>query len=338
LPVAIHTMNAWDRQRRFQPRGKTVLVEEATGLSLWDANTGKTVRRLTTADALVLAAAFAPEGQTIVAALSVKGRCEVRRWNGLTGAPTGEALALDGKVGFAWLGPDTTVLTTVEPVEDDEAVQGVRLWSTRTGKLLHSISVSATVCAFSPDGTHLLTSLLGTGTTDLWDVATGLRRGGPWRGVIWSVFAPDGRTLFTAGHTDGRLWDVTTGRLIGQPIAVPFAKASFSRDSRTIVLEDEKKGAMLVEVGTAQPLGPHLGRAALRDVGHDGSVLLVDNSFRLVGRQRLPVPLQGEDERIVLWVQVATGSELSPDGAVLELDAATWVERASRLKDLGGPP
>ncbi len=332
------TFHAGAADRRFHPGGKTVLVEEEAGLSLWETAGGKTVRRLADKQSTVLAASFTADGESIVAALAGKDRCEVRRWDSLTGAPAGEALVLKGKVGFARFSPDTTVLATVESPEEDEHARTVKLWSTRTGKLRHSLAVMAGECVFSPDGECLLTSLLGEGTTDLWDVASGRRRGGPWRGVVWSAFSPDGRTLLTTGHRDGRLWDVATGRLRGQPIPIPFARACFSRDGRSLVVEDEKKGAVLVDVGTVKPLAPPLGRRALLDAGHDGSVLLVDESFRLVGRRRLPVPLHAEDERILLWVQVATGNELSPDGAMLEIDAATWAKRAERLKELGGPP
>jgi hypothetical protein len=43
-------------------------------------------------------------------------------------------------------------------------------------------------------------------------------------------------------------------------------------------------------------------------------------------------------ERLRLWVEVATGYELDPGGAPVELDATTWRQRWDRLQKLGGPP
>jgi hypothetical protein len=52
----------------------------------------------------------------------------------------------------------------------------------------------------------------------------------------------------------------------------------------------------------------------------------------------LPKPLPGEVERITLWVQVASGLELDENDAVRALGVEQWVQRRSRLEQLGGPP
>jgi len=49
-------------------------------------------------------------------------------------------------------------------------------------------------------------------------------------------------------------------------------------------------------------------------------------------------PLQGDIEQIRVWLEVCTGFELTDDGALHALDAATWSERRGLLKSLGGPP
>jgi hypothetical protein len=51
-----------------------------------------------------------------------------------------------------------------------------------------------------------------------------------------------------------------------------------------------------------------------------------------------PVPVEGEVERLVLWVQVLTRLELDRGGAARRLDDVTWQDRRSRLEELGGPP
>ena len=52
----------------------------------------------------------------------------------------------------------------------------------------------------------------------------------------------------------------------------------------------------------------------------------------------VPQPLQGDPERIEVWVQVITGMELDAGGAVRVLDAEEWHPRKQRLEELGGPP
>jgi hypothetical protein len=48
--------------------------------------------------------------------------------------------------------------------------------------------------------------------------------------------------------------------------------------------------------------------------------------------------MRGNPERLLLWVQVITGTELDESGQVRVLDAATWQERRQQLDKLGGPP
>jgi WD40 repeat protein len=52
----------------------------------------------------------------------------------------------------------------------------------------------------------------------------------------------------------------------------------------------------------------------------------------------VPTPLAGDVERLVLWGQVLTGMELSPDGVAHDLDDQAWQERRNRLGAPGGSP
>lgn len=49
-------------------------------------------------------------------------------------------------------------------------------------------------------------------------------------------------------------------------------------------------------------------------------------------------PLDGDAERITLWLQVATGFELDSKGSLSALDAESWKQRHALLAALGGPP
>ncbi len=61
----------------------------------------------------------------------------------------------------------------------------------------------------------------------------------------------------------------------------------------------------------------------------DGSARLWEVAFQ---------PLEGTVERVVLWIQLITGMEVDPSGAVHVFDPETWRQRSQRLEDLGGPP
>jgi hypothetical protein len=53
---------------------------------------------------------------------------------------------------------------------------------------------------------------------------------------------------------------------------------------------------------------------------------------------QLPEALAGSPERIRVWIETLTGTELDAGGAVEDLDAKAWKERYERLQKLGGPP
>lgn len=52
----------------------------------------------------------------------------------------------------------------------------------------------------------------------------------------------------------------------------------------------------------------------------------------------IPGAVEGDVERIVLWIQVITGAELDDSDVVRVLDAADWQDRRRRLGAIGGPP
>ena len=51
---------------------------------------------------------------------------------------------------------------------------------------------------------------------------------------------------------------------------------------------------------------------------------------------RLP-RVSGDPERIALWAQVVTGTDLDEHGEPVALGAAAWQARRQRLQKLGGP-
>jgi WD40 repeat protein len=55
----------------------------------------------------------------------------------------------------------------------------------------------------------------------------------------------------------------------------------------------------------------------------DGKTVLTSSADKTTRLWRVPRPIEGDPERIVLWAQVITGLELDESGGTRGLDAAT---------------
>ena len=186
----------------------------------------------------------------------------------------------------------------------------VRVVDMKTWQVVHRLAGHASTVpglAFSPDGT-----LLATGSHDnmirIWDAATGEPRSAPMphRGPIWYpvtlAFSPDGRTIAT-GSDDRtvRVWDIATSKPIGPALRheASVRMVAFSSDAQ-------------IRTGTAF-----------------GTVRFWNPTM---------APLEGDAERVTLWIQVRTGLELDAEGSLRSLDAGTWERRRARLLEFGGAP
>jgi WD40 repeat protein len=225
-----------------------------------------------------------------------------------------------------------------------------RLWDLTTGRVLRTFEhapgwAAVTVLALSPDGSTLLTANLGTAPC-LWDVRTGQPLGRLRAGeenVYAAAFRPDGAVLVTGGPDQARLWDVATRQPLGPPLAHKRSvkAVAFSPDGALVMTGSRDETARLWDVATGKPLGPTLQHAG--PVYHvaftaDGRSVLTAGTDRLVQSWPVPTPVEGDVERLELWVQAVTGLELEANGAVRVLDAVTWQECRQRLEELGGPP
>jgi WD40 repeat protein len=340
----------------FSPDGKTILTwSDDKTVWRWEAVTGKLLgRHILSQDQEGWAATFSPDGRTVL----TRGLRSARLWDVATGKPIGRSLRPISEVQH-WFdktveafSPDGRFVLTAGPDAS------VRIWEATTGKLLRdSLKPAGPIKAavFSPDGKMILAGgddeSGRRGEARLWDGATGRPAGAPLlhQGAVLAVaFSPDGKTAFT-GAQDGtaRLWDTATGRPAHPPFVhrSPVAVVAFSPDGKTALTATNKKGrAQLWDVATGQPIGPPLlGSSADPEAGMtagfrpDGKAVLAETSDRAT-LWAVPIPVAGQAERIRLWVEVNTGLELDPGGAVVELDAEAWGKRHQQLQKRGGPP
>jgi WD40 repeat protein/tRNA A-37 threonylcarbamoyl transferase component Bud32 len=325
----------------ISPDGKTVLTGHKPFAQLWDVATRGKRGEPMPHRGEVWAVAFSPDGRTILTG-SEDGEVWVR--SAATGRPLVEQpLRHDARVTMAVFSPDSrTVLT-------GSADGTARLWEVATGRTVgecmrHDNEVLAV--AFSPDGRRVVTGSLDQ-TARLWDAATGRPLGPPLAhgGVVHTVaLGLDNRTALTGGRNGtARLWDAVTGRALGPPLRHQNAilTVALSPDGRTALTGSYDQSARLWDTATGKPIGPplrHRGPVKLVTFRPDGSTVQTAGCDRTARSWELPVPVAGEVERIVLWVQVLTGLELDTDNVVEVLDPPTWQERRRRLEKLGGPP
>jgi WD40 repeat protein/tRNA A-37 threonylcarbamoyl transferase component Bud32 len=337
-PLAVSAM-------ALRPDGMAVLTGGPDKTArLWGLPAGKALGPPLPHETAVFGVAFSPDGKTVLTGEA--GRL-AQHWDPVTGRRLGPPLLHDHEVWALAFSPDGKTILTAS--KDKTA----RLWNAETGQalgdpLLHPGALIS--AAFSPDGKTIAT---GTDLTDkaarLWDAGTG-RQIGPTLvhqgGVMALTFGPDGKTLLTGSWDNfARLWEVGTGKLIGRPFPHPSAvtAVAFSADGRTVLLGGDDHTARVWDAATVKPLGPpmvHGGRLLAAAFGPDGRTLLTaSREDKTVRVWPAPKPVEGNKERLRLWIEVITGSELDPEqDAVRVLDPAAWRERRQRLEALGGPP
>lgn len=217
----------------FSPDGKFVLSGGGgdNAAYLWNARTGRALRRFSTHTSSVMSVAYSPSGALLATGSSDN---TVKVWDAspLSGN-SGEILSLEHPM---------VLSVSFSPNSDRIASAGrdkiVRVWDTVTGELQLTLTHGDQVLsvAFSPDGKRLASASANGG--HVWDASSGqmlLSLDGLAGGSV--TYSPDGKFLAsTGGPHSVNVWDAVTGKrlatLIGHRNRV--TKVAFSPDGKRL--------------------------------------------------------------------------------------------------------
>ena len=290
-------------------------------VELWDSASGKSIGRIVQASLDLVA--FSSDGKLL---LTVTDTGTARTWEVAAareiGRPVEKVIAAS---------PDCmTLLTSISPdkrAEPEVAGQYItRLYDQRTGKhfgklMIHKRNVE--IAVFSSDGRAILT---GGGTPKV-------PRTFPQR-------APD---FELRSEGESQLWYAKTGEAIGPRLqhAAPLVAAAISKDHEVFATAAWDGTVRLWNSGLGRPIGP-----ALHD-RYVSNITFVSEDTRVVGEEHqgagawllnVPVPIQGDVNQVVLWVQAMTGMEIDENDVVRQVDNQTWRDRCRQLEQAGGSP
>lgn len=233
----------------FAPGGKTLAsvhlikneteATESRSLRLWDAQTGRELRRIDARDGdEVQSATFSPDGQTIATAGGDIIRGEVALWDAESGAQARTLKGETNAVNRVLFGPGGALAASY-----GFGAQ-TKIWSMGSARELQSFPASS--FALSADGKKLA-GIESFGGVKIWEAETGrllltipLKSSGSGndRPV---AFSPDGKLLACGGQIsplgqlagEVKLWDAETGREL-RTLADKASAIAFSPDGKTL--------------------------------------------------------------------------------------------------------
>ena len=307
----------------------------------WDLESGRLADTLVLADREKSLATFSPDGRTVMttsAALPYYDKSRLRFWDSTTHRLL-TTLDFPSCLNAIFSPDGRTILVS-------ELDQPLKVFSLDGAKNpeegMPRPSQVFWEMSFSPDGRKLLTK--DTNGFQLWDAGT-FQRLQNWKEPTGTtcLFYPDGKRILLVTGGFPHCWDAATGTELELPrfhAEGGLSKGVFSPDGRRILTAGSDGVARLWDVATGQTLGPPLGRDSTSQVAfsHDGRKLITAGRHGRITVWNEPAPLEGDSERLRLWIEVHTGLELEHDEAIQELGVDALKQRRRRLDEVGGPP
>jgi RNA polymerase sigma factor (sigma-70 family) len=280
-----------------------LLKADAKGLApgaarLWDARTGRLLRRFGDPAEQVMAVALSPDGRRIVGGgASAGGAGVVRLWDTGTGKLVWSADDHTAEVLAIAYAPDGSSVATA-------AADGLlKLRDPATGAVRHALEGhdgGATSLAFSADGATLACGD-GRGATRLWETKTGrhLRtcKAFAWRAatvtndrlVTSAALSRDGATLVTCAATMGntynepvRFWDARSGKLQKEMTTEAHSSRPIALSPDGSILATGGKSVKLWDARTGKPLRElfgYLKKTQAITFSADGRLLIAGGSY-----------------------------------------------------------
>jgi RNA polymerase sigma factor (sigma-70 family) len=306
---------------RFTPDGARLITQSSAGLRIWDAASGRELRRFGPAlGKAVLAGDVSADGKLALTA-DADQHAVLRLWDTGTGRQLREC-GNAGPFGPVCLAPDGKTIAALGPSGETE------LRDTTTGKRRHTLKgyPGNSLGAFSADSKTLVTGRADR-TIRLWDVATGrqVRRIDCAEGVYSVILSPDGKLLASVGAVKEavapgmttrmpdnrvRLWDAATGKELRQLVVPAKATVStaivacvFAPDSKTLVTLGMDYVLRVWDATTGKQLRSFSGcstNSGALALTHDGTAAAIVNggtALRIVdlatGKDRVPLAGHG---------------------------------------------
>jgi WD40 repeat protein len=289
----------------FSPNGEQIVIASSAGhVSLWDANNGHRLARLTAHTAKVKSAVFSADSKWLVTSSHDK---TARLWNVNTKQEVMVFSGHEGALEYATFSPNAQRILTVSAdktarlwdVNSGETLfileghnQGIqyatfshdgkrvvtaswdhtaRLWDAETGEEIAMLAGHTNMvehAAFSPNDQYIITASWDK-TARLWDAYTGqeiLALAGHRNGVAYATFSPDGEYIVTTSWDNSvRLWNAKNGKSLWvREHQAGVHHAAFSPNSQIIVTGSNDSTARLWESATGRPI------KTLK--GHEGNV------------------------------------------------------------------
>jgi WD40 repeat protein len=197
----------------FSPDGRTIVSGTLSSIKVWDAVSGRELRKLNEDldlyDTGASAVAFSPDGRTVV---SGSDRGTLRLWDMASGRELRTLTDWAGWVSALAFSPDGRTIASVN-------ADGIlKIWDATSGRELLALAREGSnfkAVAFAPDGRTIISGS-DDKTLKLWDATSGraLRRLGRQVQEVSSVaFSPDGREVVSGSRDNTlKLWDATSGR------------------------------------------------------------------------------------------------------------------------------